>query len=102
VCAYRIAQESLSNAGRHAPGAAISVTVDVEPRIVRMKICNGPPTAALSGPAARTPAFNGQGSGHGLAGMRERVMLLGGTFLAGPAPGGGFEVAAELPTGGRS
>jgi signal transduction histidine kinase len=101
VCAYRIAQESLSNAGRHAPGAAISVIVDVEPPVVRLKICNGPPTAARNGAAARTPAVNDHRHGHGLAGMRERVTLLGGTFSAGPAPGGGFEVAAELPTGER-
>jgi signal transduction histidine kinase len=109
VCAYRIAQESLSNAGRHAPGTTISVTVDVEPPVVRLKICNGPPTAARPAAAARTPAVNpgdrghgrDRGSGHGLAGMRERVTLLGGTFSAGPAPGGGFEVVAELPTGGQ-
>jgi signal transduction histidine kinase len=94
VCAYRIAQESLSNAGRHAPGAAISVTVHVEPRVVRLKICNGPPAATPNGSVARTPAIRG----HGLAGMQERVTLLGGTFAAGPVPGGGFEVAAELPT----
>jgi len=96
VCAYRIAQESLSNAGRHAPGAAISVTVDVEPKVVRLKISNGSPAAAWNGGVAHSSAASDHG--HGLAGMRERVTLLGGTFSAGPAPGGGFEVAAELPT----
>jgi signal transduction histidine kinase len=101
VCAYRIVQESLSNAGRHAPGAAISVTVDVEPAAVRLKICNGPPGAARNGDGAHAPTVGGHQRGHGLAGMRERVTLLGGTFSAGPAPGGGFEVAAELPTGER-
>jgi signal transduction histidine kinase len=101
VCAYRIVQESLSNAGRHAPGAAISVTVDVEPAAVRLKICNGPPGAARNGAGAHAVAASGHRRGHGLAGMRERVTLLGGTFSAGPAPGGGFEVAAELPTGER-
>jgi signal transduction histidine kinase len=94
VCAYRMVQESLSNAGRHAPGAAISVAVEVEPPFVRLKVRNGP-AAARNGVAARTTTVNG----HGLAGMRERVTLLGGTFAAGPAPGGGFEVAAELPAG---
>jgi signal transduction histidine kinase len=93
VSTYRIVQESLSNAGRHAPGAAVSVTVDVEPAAVLLKICNGPPTSAQNGEAA--PAL--AGNGHGLAGMRERVALLGGTLAAGPAPGGGFEVAAVLP-----
>jgi signal transduction histidine kinase len=101
VCAYRIVQESLSNAGRHAPGAAISVTVDVEPASVRLKICNGPPGAVRNGDGAHAPAAGGHRRGHGLAGMRERVTLLGGTFSAGPAPGGGFAVAAELPTGER-
>jgi signal transduction histidine kinase len=92
-CAFRIVQESLSNAGRHAPGAAVSVGVEVEPTIVRLKISNGPPVPARDS----TTAVNGRG--HGLAGMRERVTLLGGAFWAGPTAGGGFVVAAELPTG---
>jgi signal transduction histidine kinase len=95
VCAYRMVQESLSNAGRHAPGAAIRVAVDVEPPIVRLKISNGPPAAVRNGVAPRPATVNG----HGLAGMRERVTVLGGRFSAGPAPDGGFEVAAELPAG---
>jgi signal transduction histidine kinase len=98
VCAYRIVQESLSNAGRHAPGATISVTVEVEPMAVRLKIFNGPPGAAQNGTGAHAPTASGHRRGHGLAGMRERVALLGGTFSAGPALGGGFEVAVELPT----
>jgi signal transduction histidine kinase len=101
MCAYRIVQESLSNAARHAPGAAISVTVDVQHAAVLMKIFNGPPTTAPSRDGASVPAISDRGHGHGLAGMRERVTLLGGTFSAGAAPGGGFEVAAELPTGER-
>jgi len=92
-CAFRIVQESLSNAGRHAPGAAISVGVKVEPSIVRLEISNGPPAPARNS----TTAVNGRG--HGLAGMRERVTLLGGAFSAGPTADGGFVVAAELPTG---
>ncbi len=92
-CAFRIVQESLSNAGRHAPGAAISVGVEVEPSIVRLKISNGPPASA------RNSASAVNGRGHGLAGMRERVTLLGGAFSAGPTANGGFVVAAELPTG---
>jgi signal transduction histidine kinase len=97
MCAYRIVQESLSNAGRHSPGAAISVGVEVEPPAVRLKITNGPPAAAgyRSMAVPRIGAVNGHG--HGLAGMRERVMLLGGTFSAGLASDGSFEVTAELP-----
>ena len=89
-CAFRIVQESLSNAGRHAPGAAISVGVEVEPPVVRLKISNELPAAARNRTAAA--------SGHGLAGMRERVTLLGGAFSAGPTANGDFVVAAELPT----
>jgi signal transduction histidine kinase len=92
-CAFRIVQESLSNAGRHAPGATISVGVEVEPTVVRLKISNGPPATARNG----TSAANCRG--HGLAGMRERATLLGGAFSAGPTADGGFAVAAELPTG---
>jgi signal transduction histidine kinase len=99
MCGYRIVQESLSNAGRHAPGAAISVAVAVEPQLVLLKISNGPPAAARNGATAPATTVNGRGHGHGLAGMRERVTLLGGTFSAGPTQGGGFEVAAVLPAG---
>jgi signal transduction histidine kinase len=99
VCAYRIVQESLSNAGRHAPGAAVNVLVDAEPPLVRLKIRNGPPATTGHRPMAVARLAAANGHGHGLAGMRERVTLLGGTFSAGPVPDGGFEVAAELPAG---
>jgi signal transduction histidine kinase len=92
LCAYRIVQESLSNASQHAPGAAVTVSVDTVPRdtgpAVQLRVANGPGT-----PAART----GHGRGHGLTGMRERVALLGGSLSAGPTPAGGFEVSVELP-----
>ena len=90
MCAYRIVQESLSNAGRHAPGAAVTVTVTRDDGQLRLQITNGP------GAPAQRPANEGR-PGHGLVGMRERVTLLGGTLSAGPAPGGGFAVAAVLP-----
>jgi signal transduction histidine kinase len=90
LAAYRIVQESLSNAGRHAPGAPIRVAVHEGPLHVRVGVDNGP---------ARLPATVGSpgGGGHGLAGMRERVALLGGRLSAGPRPDGGFAVRAELP-----
>ena len=90
VCAYRIVQESLSNAGQHAPGAAVMVSVDHDARSVTLRVANGPGDHAGS----RAP---GPRSGHGLAGMRERVALLGGSLTAGPAADGGFVVAAVLP-----
>ena len=92
LCAYRIVQESLSNAGRHAPGAAISVTVEAKHGSVRVNVVN-------ESAVARQSRDNGTGHGHGLAGMRERVALLGGSLQAGPEAGGGFAVRAVLPWG---
>jgi signal transduction histidine kinase len=94
LTAYRIVQESLSNAGRHAPGAPIRVAVRQGALLVQVDVDNGP--ARLS-PAADSPAAGPPGGGHGLAGMRERVALLGGRLSAGPRAGGGFAVRAELP-----
>jgi signal transduction histidine kinase len=89
---YRIVQESVSNAGRHSPGAVIAVAVQEEAGCVRVRIDNGPAPV----PAARDDATP---PGHGLAGMRERVALLGGLLRAGPRPDGGFTVRADLPAG---
>jgi signal transduction histidine kinase len=90
VCAYRIVQESLSNASQHAPGAAITVSVNHDARAVQLRVANGP-----GGPAAQSGSERGRG--HGLTGMRERVTLLGGSLSAGPTPAGGFAVSAVLP-----
>ena len=87
LCAYRIVQEALSNASRHAPGAAVTVSVDHDAAAVLLRVANGP----------GGPARNGHQPGHGLTGMRERVALLGGSLSAGAAPGGGFVVSAVLP-----
>jgi len=92
VCAYRIVQESLSNASQHAPGAAVTVSVGQEAGAVLLRVANGPGGAA-------GPPEDGHGPGHGLTGMRERVALLGGSLSAGPAPDGGFVVSAVLPVG---
>ncbi len=98
VCAYRIVQESLSNASQHAPGAPIMVSVDHGDTAVVLRVANGP--GGPVGPVGSDGSTgNGGGHGHGLAGMRERVALLGGSLSAGPAPDGGFVVSAVLPTG---
>jgi len=92
VCAYRIVQESLSNASQHAPGAPVTVSVDHDARAVQLRVANGPGSPATrSGPE--------RGRGHGLTGMRERVALLGGALSAGPTPAGGFVVSVVLPLG---
>jgi signal transduction histidine kinase len=90
VCAYRIVQESLSNASQHAPGAAVTVSVGHDCGVVQLRVANGPGESA-------GPPQNGHGAGHGLAGMRERVALLGGSLSAEPSPDGGFVVSAVLP-----
>jgi signal transduction histidine kinase len=92
LCAYRIVQESLSNASQHAPGAAVTVSVDHEAGAILLRVANGP-----GGPGGPSPSEHGPG--HGLTGMRERVALLGGSLSAGPAPDGGYAVCAVLPLG---
>jgi signal transduction histidine kinase len=87
LVAYRIVQEALTNARRHAPGAAVDVEVRYDADTLRLRIRdNGPgPGDAVSAP------------GHGLLGMRERAATVGGTVHTGAAPGGGFLVEAALP-----
>ena len=80
VCAYRIVQESLSNASQHAPGAAVTVSRGPRSGAVQLRVANGPGTARRPLPARE------RGPGHGLTGMRERVTLLGGSLSAGPTP----------------
>lgn len=84
--AYRIVQESLTNAVRHA-GAA-RVTVSLRRTAAGLEIA-----VADDGLGAR----GGSGAGAGIVGMRERAALLGGEVVAGPQPGGGWRVSAELP-----
>ena len=85
LAAYRIVQEALTNARRHAPGAAVDVELRYASDALRLRIRdNGP------GPSRKT-------DGHGLAGMRERAAAAGGDLRTGAAPGGGFLIEATLP-----
>ena len=87
---YRIAQESVTNAKRHARGATrIEVRVEVAESSVRVTVSDDG-----SAVVAATP-------GYGITGMTERAVLFGGTCTAGPAPDGGWIVRADLPTGVR-
>ncbi|MFC5654937.1 sensor histidine kinase [Streptomyces nogalater] len=88
LSAYRIVQEALSNALRHAPGSRVRVEVGHLPEGLRLVVDNTPP---------RHPAPPSPGAGHGLLGMRERVAMLGGRLTAGGTEGGGFSVTAFLP-----
>jgi signal transduction histidine kinase len=86
LAAYRIAQEALTNARRHAAGAAVDVELHYTQDRLHLRIRdNGPgPVGEIHG-------------GHGLTGMRERAAAVGGQLQTRPAPGGGFVVEADLP-----
>ncbi|SEG84798.1 Signal transduction histidine kinase [Thermomonospora echinospora] len=87
--AYRVVQEALTNAAKHAPGAAVSVRLARSPGHTVVSVTNAaPPDGA---PPVRT------GGGLGLTGLRERVRLAGGTLRTGPTAGDGFQVSARLP-----
>lgn len=106
---YRIVQESVTNATRHAPGAPVDVRLTPEadpdgpnpdgpapdggaaagrPARLRVTIVNGPSTGAAE--ASRS-------GGHGILGMTERALAVGGSLTAAPTPAGGFAVQARLP-----
>jgi signal transduction histidine kinase len=94
LCCYRIVQEALTNAGRHAPGSAVRVEVGYLPAALSVRVSNGHASSA-PGPG-RQPAS----PGYGLTGLRERVEILRGEFRAGPDGDGGFDVTALLPVAG--
>jgi signal transduction histidine kinase len=90
IAAYRIVQESLTNAIKHAGAAHIEVTLS----------CIGPDLEILVVDDGVGSAGDGPtGSGRGIVGMRERASVLGGRLEAGPSPSGGFRVRALLPRG---
>ncbi|MGW3044323.1 sensor histidine kinase [Kitasatospora sp. NPDC001159] len=87
--AYRIVQEALTNAHKHAPDAEVTVTVEINRDDLHVAVVNAP-----GGTGGETELPSG---GHGLDGMRTRADDLGGTLGAGPTPDGGFAVHARLP-----
>ena len=94
LAAYRIVQEALANASKHAGEAHATVVVRYAASAVEVEVADDG-----AGPGA--PGETGDGAGHGLIGMRERVALYGGTLDVGRRPSGGFLVHARLPIGGR-
>ena len=88
LCAYRIVQEGLTNALKHAGPARAEVVLRYAPRALDVEVRDDGRGAAQA---------NGDGAGHGLIGMRERVALYGGSLQTGPRAGGGFEIRAHLP-----
>ncbi|HTV12094.1 MAG TPA: sensor histidine kinase [Acidimicrobiales bacterium] len=89
---YRTAQEGITNAMKHAPGAPVTVHLQYSSHGVHLDVENGP--AHLPSPA--TKAAQAGGSGYGLQGIAERLALVGGHFDAGPV-GQGWRVSAEVP-----
>jgi signal transduction histidine kinase len=95
LAAYRIVQEGLTNARRHAPGAAVDVELRYTTDALKLRIRDNGPGPSLT--SARAPGPAREAGGHGLAGMRERAAAAGGDLQTGAAPGGGFLIEATLP-----
>jgi signal transduction histidine kinase len=87
LTAYRIVQEALTNAVKHARAAHVTVDVRHSDRELELDVTDD----------GRGAADGELGTGHGLIGMRERVAVYGGLLEAGPRPEGGFRVHARLP-----
>jgi signal transduction histidine kinase len=86
LSAYRIVQEGLTNALRHADASHADVTLDYEPGALQLEVRDDGAAPVVANSA-----------GHGLLGIRERVKIYGGDMSAGPAPAGGFVLSARLP-----
>jgi signal transduction histidine kinase len=94
LAAYRIIQEALTNARRHAPGAAVDVELHYADDVLRLQVRDNGPGPS---PAPAAPGPGPAAAGHGLAGMRERAIAVGGELRTGRTPGGGFLIDATLP-----
>jgi len=88
LAAYRVVQEALTNAVKHASGSSIVVSIDYTENAVKVDIAD---TGGTSSPSANL------GNGRGLSGLRDRLALYGGTLSAGRRPTGGYRVTAEIP-----
>jgi signal transduction histidine kinase len=87
---YRIVQEALTNAAKHAPGSDVCLSIGWSAASVHLTVSN-------TGPAAAPQGLMNEGTGQGLIGMRERAAAAGGTLSAGTAGAGGYRVTATLP-----
>ena len=90
LAGYRIVQEALTNALKHAPGSHVSVDIKSSRNQLEIEVRDD------GGSVSAPPNANGR-VGHGLIGMRERASLYGGSITTGPAAGGGFHVHARIP-----
>lgn len=90
LAAYRITQEAMTNARKHAPGSVVEVTLAWSRGELHLQVDN---TASPVAP----PDHRGEGTGHGILGMRERALAAHGGLTAEPRSDGGFRVVAQLP-----
>jgi len=90
LAAFRIIQEAVTNVVRHAGAGQCQVRIDQRDGQLSIKVTD-------SGRGGGLTEKGAAGTSYGITGMRERTVLLGGDFSAGPRPGGGFRVAARLP-----
>ena len=101
LAAYRVIQEALTNVLKHAGMARTVITLDYRPRGLTVEVTDDGPPCRPAGPSAysRTAGRPADipGTGRGLLGLRERVILHGGEFDAGPRPGGGWRVMGRFP-----
>ncbi len=102
LSAYRIVQEALSNAARHAPGAPVDLMLRRTRNEVSIRVRNEATVDGGDRPAAPADTAASGSSGQGLRGMRERVAMLHGRLNAEPTEDGGFEVQATLPLDGQT
>ncbi|MFC9971633.1 sensor histidine kinase [Spirillospora sp. NPDC127200] len=95
TAAYRVVQEALTNALKHAPGSRAEVHIRFTPKYVRIEVLNTGPSVLTGDPPPSAP-----GEGRGLAGLAERVAVYGGDLHARRRVGGGYRVRARIPVEG--
>ncbi|MFG2480691.1 sensor histidine kinase [Streptomyces fagopyri] len=95
LAAYRVVQETLTNALKHAPGQPTKVQVRYGQAEIEVEVTTEGTPATAASPRSRPL---GRGGGHGLLGLRERVGVVGGELLSGSRPDGGFSVHARIPS----
>jgi signal transduction histidine kinase len=106
----RVVREGLTNAARHAPGAAVDIAVSYSAEMVEVRVATHAVQPATAASATAPPAMSSappprladaavgwSGGGHGIPSLRERLRLVGGTLRAGTLPAGGYELLASLP-----
>ncbi|MEU9122200.1 histidine kinase [Streptomyces sp. NPDC048506] len=103
LTAYRIIQEALTNTRKHAGPVTARLHLDYRTDALHLTIEDDGllENSREGGPVVGPAGTHGTGTGHGMIGMRERAKAAGGALTAGPRPGGGFRIAAELPLHAR-